>query len=323
MKQKRELKGGPVKNQKLPNETGADDKESFTIDNIFKLNQWGVRKAASRHLSEIFHCDSADEPRLNQRIDFQKFANRTNSCSNSFVYVREVDENTGEIKPKLKYTTACHVRLCPLCQWRRNRIWTNRIIDAYPQIMALYPKFGFILLTLTDKACEVGELRQTIKHFNSSWRRLFRRKELSAVKGWIKTIRVTRENDGLAHPHFHCLLMVEPRYFGRGYIKHDRWVELWRETAKLDYDPQVDIRAIKSKNRPGEASYSILPNGFADMLEYAVDIKNLVAEPDGETGEWVRELANQLHRTRAIESSGILREVFRKIGMNIEKNQEE
>ncbi|PAP28174.1 protein rep, partial [Salmonella enterica] len=50
--------------------------------------------------------------------------------------------------------------------------------------------------------------------------------------------------DGCAHPHFHTLMMVPPSMFTRDYVKHARWVYLWRECLRVDYDPNVDVRAV-------------------------------------------------------------------------------
>ncbi|MCZ5213731.1 protein rep, partial [Escherichia coli] len=60
------------------------------------------------------------------------------------------------------------------------------------------------------------------------------RKEFLPVQGWIRTTEVTRGSDGSAHPHFHTLMMVPPSMLsGDGYVKHARWVELWREWQKI------------------------------------------------------------------------------------------
>ncbi|MBX4303169.1 protein rep, partial [Mycobacterium tuberculosis] len=65
---------------------------------------------------------------------------------------------------------------------------------------------------------------------------------------------VTRGSDGSAHPHFHTLMMVPPSMFTRDYVKHDRWVELWRECLRVNYDPNVDVRAVKPrKPKDGES----------------------------------------------------------------------
>ena len=37
-------------------------------------------------------------------------------------------------------------------------------------------------------------------------------------------------------------MMVPPSMLsGRDYIKHGRWVELWRECLRVSYDPNVDV----------------------------------------------------------------------------------
>jgi len=58
---------------------------------------------------------------------------------------------------------------------------------------------------------------------------------------------VTRDKDNGAHPHFHTLMMVPPSWFTRDYVKHDRWVELWRDCLRVNYEPNVDIRTVKSR----------------------------------------------------------------------------
>ncbi|MDI5829842.1 protein rep [Salmonella enterica subsp. enterica serovar Kentucky] len=34
---------------------------------------------------------------------------------------------------------------------------------------------------------------------------------------------------------------------GRDYVKQYRWVELWRDCLRVDYDPNVDVRAVKPR----------------------------------------------------------------------------
>ncbi|MBE3060864.1 protein rep, partial [Klebsiella pneumoniae] len=29
------------------------------------------------------------------------------------------------------------------------------------------------------------------------------------------------------------------------YVRHERWVELWRECLRVSYHPNVDVRAVK------------------------------------------------------------------------------
>ena len=58
-------------------------------------------------------------------------------------------------------------------------------------------------------------------------------------------------NDGNAHPHFHCLVLVPPSYFaGRAYMKKADWIELWCDCMRFDYKPVIDVKAVKSGDIP-------------------------------------------------------------------------
>jgi hypothetical protein len=56
------------------------------------------------------------------------------------------------------------------------------------------------------------------------------------------------------HPHLHALLIVPPSYFGKNYIRHNRWRELWMMSARLDYPPIVDVRNVYRTGDDGVGS---------------------------------------------------------------------
>ncbi|MGJ8863378.1 protein rep, partial [Salmonella enterica subsp. enterica serovar Kentucky] len=61
---------------------------------------------------------------------------------------------------------------------------------------------------------------------------------------------VTRSSDGSAHPQFHTLIMAPPGMLnGKIFVRHERWVELWRECLRVDYDPNVVVRAVKPRKQ--------------------------------------------------------------------------
>ncbi len=72
------------------------------------------------------------------------------------------------------------------------------------------------------------------------------------AEGWIKSLEVTIEQKtNSVHPHFHVMLLVPPKYFNlRGeksiYISKPQWKSSWRRVAKLDYDPMINIKAIRA-----------------------------------------------------------------------------
>lgn len=179
--------------------------------------------------------------------------------------------------------------------------WQSRFLEAMPEIEAEYPKAKWIFATFTVKNCAITELRETITRMNQAFVRLSKRKEWPG-KGWVKCVEVTRSADGAAHPHIHALIMVKPSYFtGQYYLKHEEWRDLWRNAARLDYDPQVNVRAVKENGRKGGIQAAI-----AETLKYTV-------KPDDMTKDapWLWELTEQLYKTRAVSVGGVLRAFMR------------
>ena len=88
------------------------------------------------------------------------------------------------------------------------------------------------------------------------------------MMGFLRATEVTRnELMDTYHPHIHVLLFVSPTYFKNkeNYISQDEWTELWKKSAKLDYYPIVDVRAIKPKNeKTSDIRSAILEKDFIE-----------------------------------------------------------
>ena len=186
-------------------------------------------------------------------------------------------------------------------------MWQARFYQALPKIVAQFPNSRWLFLTLTIRNCEIGALGETLTVMNAAFKRMEKRKELSPLQGWIRATEVTRGKDGSAHPHFHCLLMVPPSWFsGVAYVKQARWVELWRDCLRVNYDPNVDIRTVKTKT--GEAVANVaeqLQSAVAETLKYSVKPEDMANDPD-----WFLELTRQLHKRRFISTGGALKNVL-------------
>ena len=179
---------------------------------------------------------------------------------------------------------------------------TGRFLEALPGLMRDHPKARWLFLTLTVPNCPIEELGETLKAMNAGWNRLRLRQEFKPVLGWGRSTEVTQEakRTGYAHPHFHCLLMVPPSWFrGQSYVKHARWVELWRDCMRLDVDPVVDVRAIKG-DVMGAAAETLKTFGYSVKPEQAA------ADP-----EWFLEMIRQVHRKRFFAAGGALKEAFK------------
>lgn len=238
--------------------------------------------------------------------EFERYAERMASCSGLLRFGWSTITETGETRLRLRSAQFCRVRHCPVCQWRRTLMWQARFYQALPKIVAAYPVSRWLFLTLTVRNCEIGELGETLTAMNAAFKRMEKRKELSPVQGWIRATEVTRGKDGSAHPHFHCLLMVPPSWFTRDYVKQARWVELWRDCLRVSYEPNVDIRTVKTKT--GEVVANVaeqLQSAVAETLKYSVKPEDMANDP-----EWFLELTRQLHKRRFISTGGALKNVL-------------
>jgi plasmid rolling circle replication initiator protein Rep len=187
-------------------------------------------------------------------------------------------------------------------------MWRAKAFKVLP-----HPKSRFIFLTLTVKNCQLSELKQTLVWMNKSWTLLTKRKEWPA-QGWIKSVEVTRSGDDLAHPHFHCLLMVRPSYFTTGYLSQKRWAELWQDCLKVDYSPVVHIQTIKPPKGTSEGQEgAAMLTALCETLKYSVKPSDVLRDDNRgmSNQEWLVELTKQLHKTRAVATGGVLKEYLK------------
>ena len=257
---------------------------------------------------DIHRAQSDEIAKLYETIGYSRYSERIGECAELLTYALKATDD-GEVKLKLREARFCRVRHCLVCQWRRSLMWRARFFKALPKIQEVFPTARWIFLTLTLKNCELTELRATLTRMNLAWGRLLKRKEFPAL-GFIKSVEVTRNpEDGTAHPHFHCLMLVPAGYFKRGYISQANWATLWQSCLKADYTPRVDVRAVKPKkttlNEKPDAVNKAMAQAVCETLKYSVKVDHLLADP-----KWLDELTKQLQKTRAISVGGCLKEFF-------------
>ncbi len=241
------------------------------------------------------HRGNADKVANHYRgSEFKQYAQRIDFCSQLLDFRLVPDADQGELKLKLSSARFCRVRTCPVCQWRRSLMWKAKAYKVLPRIVSDFPTHRWLFVTLTVKNCQITELKETLTWMNKSWQRLTQLKAWPA-EGWLRSTEVTRGKDGSAHPHFHCLLMVKPGYFGKNYIKQTEWVEMWRRSLRIDYNPVLDVQAVKK----GEQPMQLVP----ELLKYCVKESDLVVDR-----QWFIELTRQLHKMKAVVVGGVLRQ---------------
>lgn len=264
---------------------------------------WDVHRGQSDDVGGIYAAAA----------EFERYAARMAQCAGFLRFGWATAPDTGETALRLREAHFCRVRHCPVCQWRRALMWQARFYQSLPKIVEAHPKARWLFLTLTVRNCPITELGDTLIVMNAAWQRLKDRKEFGSVLGWVRTTEVTRgRQDGSAHPHFHALLMVSPSMLaGVNYVKHARWVELWRECMRIDYEPVVDIRAVKprelkSGQAPNDATAAALQGAVSETLKYSIKPSDMVADES-----WFLELTRQTHRKRFVAAGGALKDVLK------------
>jgi plasmid rolling circle replication initiator protein Rep len=229
---------------------------------------------------------------------FERYSERISFCSQILEFgLHAADDDT--LKLKLRNSKFCRVRHCPVCQWRRSLMWKAKAYQILPKIVEKYPNHRWLFVTLTQKNVPITDLRETLGIMNKGFKRMVERKTFPAI-GWLRSTEVTRGRDGNAHPHFHCLLMVPASYFGQGYMKQAEWVSLWRECLRVDYNPVIDVQAVKKGVNPS----SLIP----ELLKYCTKESDMVVDR-----EWFLELTAQLHKMRSIATGGVLKQYLREL----------
>lgn len=134
-----------------------------------------------------------------------------------------------------------------------------KIFGQISQVMdKIENQYQYIFLTLTIRNCSGKNLTKEINRLQEGFRALTRNAKIKkAFKGTFRALEVTHHPEYLKeveyHPHLHIIVAVNPSYFtSRDYISQPELIRIWRECAKLDYDPSVRIQKVveqKNKNR--------------------------------------------------------------------------
>ena len=251
---------------------------------------WDTRKAAADVVQGIYRR-SPDEA-------LQKHADKLYRCSRTLEVDEVLNRETGELSTTVK-SWKCRERHCPVCQSARQFKFKRHFEDALPTIQERAKADVWLHLVLTVENCPIDQLRQTLAAMNTAWRKLVQRKEFRIVRGWTRGTEVTQGKNGpmMAHPHFHALLLVPAGYFKRGYIKHEKWVSLWQECAKLPGRPSVHIERADAKG------------GIREVVKLAT--YSTKPEEMNVSEGWFYEFHRQVSGLRFLATGGIVKDVLR------------
>lgn len=324
--------------------------------------KFDIHKAISSEIARLYDLQTNDGVTGfvsgSRFIGFDKYAIKINSCGSWLRFV----EADGKIK--LVDARFCSVPNCSMCQWRRSLKWRAKFLSLLPDVQKNYPTHKWVFLTLTIRNCELDDLKATLTHLHASYNRLSKLKRFP-MDGYAKSLEVTRvwdcyhegefigrhgtkwivrweyqnkktlhlEPTTEVHPHLHVCGLVPASYFSTNYIKHEEWQALWKQCLRVDYEPIVNIKAVKPKNKansvlPEPEQFNDNPNldesgmiqAICETLKYTVKEQDLIGsycQDKDANSSWLKKMTQQLYKARKVEYRGVLKEIGKQIEVSV------
>ena len=277
-----------------------DDKPFKDVTKTGKVRPWKEKKTSNVSYAEIL-----------QILEFKK-AKNVGECGQIL-----------EFKPtdlgylKLYRAWFCKSKLCPICNWRRsmkNSAQTQKIVES---VVSDKPKARWLFLTLTVKNVSDGEsLKESLSQMTKAFNKMVKYKKVKEnLIGFMRNIEVTvNQETGFYNQHMHVLLCVENQYFKNknNYITQKEWKSFWKKALKINYDPVVDVRAIKSKKK-GDSD---IESAVKETSKYSVKSADYLTENEKRNLEIVYDLEKGLYNKRMISYGGLLKEKHKLLNLD-------
>ena len=267
------------------------------------LQETNFRKAKSKTLPIYDRYMKFNTKKANQILD----------CGQTLWFNLKEHKITLEQKLKLAEMYTCKDRFCPFCNWRRELKY-KKLIYKHLDSLHAQKSLRYIFLTLTVPNCHIDDLRATIQHMNKSFQRMKETKRFkTSILGYLKVLEYTieKKRKDYIHPHFHVLLVVDPKYFtDKRYIPQKEFLSMWRKATRNENITSVDIRIVKPKSKCLDEKNKPLPYAsvIAEMCKYPLKDTDISKLSD----ENFEKLVLQLKNIRNINAGGILKGILKK-----------
>jgi len=240
-----------------------------------------------------------------QKVNFTKDAQNVKNCASYLLFSHQINILTEENRLRLKSSNFCKFRFCPMCNWRRSMNVGRELFKACKKVEELR-EVNYLFLTLTVKNPKMRDLKATVREMNKAFSCMSRTKAYkNAVLGHFKALEILGDNTsaGEAHPHFHILLIVQKSYFkSKNYLSQGKWLDMWKKALRIEYEPVIDIRRVKSKG-----NLTPLQSAVLEVAKYSVkhtDLKNL-------SNDDFKKIIVQTRKMRFYSTGGVLKEMIR------------
>jgi plasmid rolling circle replication initiator protein Rep len=278
-------------------------------------------------------------------VNYEKRAENVKFCGSCLEFMKLSESE----QKKLINANFCRVPLCPMCQWRKSMRTFFEVSKIMKIVDMRYVNYVPVFLTLTVKNCAIEDLGGVLDNMFKGWHDFMRSNSLNPevkgertniVKGWFRALEVTYDGDeyigkrrynnakkyyddrgikvgdenpnyNTFHPHFHVIMLVERRYFtGKDYMHTSDWVQLWRKSARLDYDPVCDIRRARTSTGKRKEVAEVAKYTYKD----AEILSKKISDEKQETV--VKYLSGALHGRRLYAYGGVMKEIAAELKLN-------
>jgi hypothetical protein len=106
------------------------------------------------------------------------------------------------------------------------------------------------------------------------------------------------------------LMLVPPKYFGRGYLSQKAWTALWRECLRADYNPIVHVKVFKSKMVADPETGEMIELAPVEGIKYPVKPTELIKGGTLKDALWLAELTRQTDHKRFLATGGLLKDLM-------------
>lgn len=343
----------------LDRQRAADEavRESWRQDDGRRLHDPDDLKMITSELYTVRATGEVKLP-LRDKFDFREAKRKTMNTRRLYRLMGDTDradklagcathlefyENADGSKRTLHGMNACQSRMCPMCAARKARRTASRLFRILDDVDAAHKRqYRGLFLTLTIRNVKADDLRAALDLLTTAWAKLRRRRcFVRAVRGWFRAIEITyNKTTGEYHPHIHAILLVDKDYYDdknggavknglyirqgmdtdaiKGY-KNPTWVQLWRESLRADYDPSVQVSAVRKK-RSHDTTDAATRDAVVEAAKYATKDADFLdpTMPDAEAAAVLRTYTDALTRKRLTAMGGWIQEAADKLDLDPE-----
>ena len=278
------------------------------ISSSGRPRNWSEKKGMNRELVEVLKLFRNSYPLILSEM-------RLNQIEDCATYLKYGISKEGS--KKLVDANFCRFKFCPICVWRKSLKMFSQMSAVTEVLSSEYPSARYIFVTFTVKNVRAEELSLAIDRLNEGFKRLVQKsKKFTEAKvfqesllGYLKCLEITyNSKEKSYHPHIHSVFHLKSSYFGKNYLSHSKWVSLWKAMMNLDYEPLVNVKAIK------RTESGTNPKMIAELAKYPIKTSDLLnIKYEEEQQEVLYTLLTSTYHRRFVTFGGTFREMKRQL----------